>query len=82
MFGRGVFLGGDPHDRASGQVQAEAVPSDPCVRLVLEVVLGAEPVRGVVRDGEWECGFYGWLELAAALEAALERGETGSAPSV
>ncbi|GEM_PF-6998007 len=73
------FWGSPPHDPAGHGRQAGSVPGDPCLRLILEVVPAAEPVRGVVRavDGEWEVGFRGWLELAAALETALRRGASG-----
>jgi len=50
------------------------------IRVGLELDLGHEPVEGVVReeDGE-EHRFFGWLGLAAVIEALAGQGE-GPAP--
>lgn len=41
----------------------------PSARVELELVLGAEPIRGTIRTpGLPEASFSGWLELLATLE--------------
>lgn len=52
--------------------------AEPPVRLTLDVVRGSDPIRGVIRGHGRECAFQGWLELAAALDAAL--GDVGRPP--
>jgi hypothetical protein len=41
-------------------------------KLTVEVDPGSDPIAGRVTDGRGTRPFSGWLELAAALQAALE----------
>jgi hypothetical protein len=50
--------------------------------LTLEIDLDAEPMSGVLRDGEGHgSAFAGWMELALALELRLGEARGGEPPS-
>jgi len=44
----------------------------------VEVEPGTDPIKGLLRSGERELGFTGWVSLASALERVIEASESGS----
>lgn len=46
---------------------------DAVERVVLELTVGSEPIRGLVEDSAGRRTFAGWLDLVAAIAAAADR---------
>lgn len=53
----------------------------PTTRIVLDLVSGADPIRGHLRHGTGEpVPFHGWLELIQLLDERRAAGTGGSGP--
>ncbi|MGI5132074.1 hypothetical protein ACQEVB_35080 [Pseudonocardia sp. CA-107938] len=55
-------------------------PADPATRLTLDVDSDSRPISGWLGDGTRRWRFSGWVELAAALQTALEARSRPPAP--
>ena len=59
--------------RRPGTVGAMSRTED-SITFEIEVEQGADPIAGVLRRGEQELSFVGWVGLAGALERILDNG--------